>query len=51
MLKVNPQNGVYATSLRTLSNHHLNWQRLANTPWCGSAIASLDNHVLAVGGI
>ena len=42
---------VYATSLRTLSDYHLDWQRLADTPWCGSAIASLDNHVLAVGGI
>ena len=42
---------VYATSLHTLPDHHLNWQRLTDTPWYGSSIANLDNHVLAVGGI
>ena len=42
---------VYATSLHTLPDHHLNWQRLIDTPWYGSSIANLDNHVLAVGGV
>ena len=42
---------VYATSLHTLPDHLLNWQRLSDTPWYGSSIANLDNHVLAVGGI
>ena len=41
---------VYATSL-SLPDHHLNWQRLTDTPWYGSSVANLDNHVLAVGGI
>lgn len=42
---------VYATSLDTLPDHHLNWERLTDTPWYGSSIVNLDNHVLAVGGI
>ena len=42
---------VYATSLHTLPDNHLSWHRLTDTPWYGSSIANIDNHVLAVGGI
>ena len=47
----NLSKSVYVTSLHTLSDHRLNWQCLTDTPWYGSVITSLGNHVLAVGGV
>ena len=42
---------VYAAPLHALSNHQLEWQQLADTPWEGSAAVSVNSkYLLAVGG-
>ena len=42
---------VYAAPLHALSNHQLEWQQLADTPWEASAAISVNNkYLLAVGG-
>ena len=42
---------VYAAPLHSLSNHQLEWEQLADTPWKGSAAVSVNNkYLLAVGG-
>ena len=42
---------VYAAPLHALSNHQLQWQQLADTPWEGSTAVSVNNkYLLAVGG-
>ena len=42
---------VYAVPLHALSNHQLEWQQLADTPWGASAAVSVNNkYLLAVGG-
>ena len=42
---------VYAAPLHALSYHHLEWQQLADTPWCYSAAVNVNNkYLLAVGG-
>ena len=46
-----PSKAVYAAPLHALSNHQLEWQQLADTPWGGSAAVSVSNkYLLAVGG-
>ena len=43
---------VYAAPLHALSNHQLEWQKLADIPWEGSTAVSVNNkYLLAVGGI
>ena len=43
---------VYAAPLHALSNHQLQWQQLADTPWKGSTAVSVNNkYLLAVGGL
>ena len=42
---------VYAAPLHALSNHQLEWQQLADTPWVGSTAVDMTNkYLLAVGG-
>ena len=42
---------VYAAPLHALTNHQLEWQQLADTPWGGSTAVSMTNKcLLAVGG-
>ena len=42
---------VYAAPLDTLSNHQLEWQQLADTPWSYSTTVSVNNkYLLALGG-
>ena len=42
---------VYAAPLHALSNHQLEWEQLADTPWKGSAAVSVNNkYLLVVGG-
>ena len=42
---------VYAAPLHALSDHQLEWQQLADTPWYCSAVVSVNNkYLLAVGG-
>ena len=42
---------VYGAPLHALSNHQLEWQQLADTPWTGSTAVSVNNkYLLAVGG-
>ena len=42
---------MYAAPLHALSNHQLEWQQLADTPWEASAAVNVNNkYLLAVGG-